>query len=108
MSRHAVAAALAAALALGASFARADELDLFAVDKEAHVAVSYGLSLSGTLVLRRAGVPRWQSVAIAAAATLALGAFKELALDDPGSWGDMGANTLGVAGSAAFVFALEL
>lgn len=98
---------LALCLALAPRPVAADDLDLGDLDKQAHVAVSYGLALTGQVVLRRYQVPRWQAAAIAAAATLAVGAAKEL-MDDPGSWADMGANALGVGLSVGVVFAFEL
>jgi hypothetical protein len=107
MRRIAAAAALAAFLAMGSRPAAADDLDLGDLDKQAHLAVSYGLSLTGQVVLRRHDVPRWQAAAIAAAATLALGTAKEL-VDDPFSWADMGANAIGVGLSVGIVFAFEL
>lgn len=99
--------ALAGALALAALPARADELDLGDLDKQAHIAVSYGLTLTGAAIARRYEVERWQAVALSAAATLALGLAKEV-VDDDFSPADMGANTLGVAGAAAVVLVFEL
>jgi len=103
-------ASVIAACLAAATPARADShgLSLRDVDKQAHVAVSYGLTLTGAVVLRRYRVPRWQAVLIAAAATLALGTFKELVLDDPYSWGDQGANTIGAAAAAGLVLAFRL
>jgi hypothetical protein len=100
-------AALAVCLALAPRPAAADDLDLGDLDKQAHVAVSYGLALTGQVVLRRYDVPRWQAAAIAAAATLALGTAKEL-VDDRFSFADMGANVIGVGLSVGIVFAFEL
>lgn len=78
-----------------------------AVDKTAHAAVSYGIALTGTVVLRRFDVERWQAVAIASAVALALGSFKELVLDDRYSWTDQAANGIGVATSAALSFTFQ-
>lgn len=100
--------AVAACLSLAPRPASGDDLDLGDVDKQAHVAVSYGLALTGQVVLRRHRVPRWQAAAIAAAATLAFGTFKELVLDKPYSWGDQGANALGVGLAVGVVFAFDL
>ena len=101
---RALAAAVLAALALPA---RADTFDLGDVDKQAHVAVSYGLTLSVAVVLRHHDVPRWQAVAIAAATTLVIGTVKEL-VDPPYSWNDQLANTLGSAGAAVVVVSFRL
>ena len=93
-------------LTLSTPGAAADEL--WSQDKAAHVAGSYCLALTTTLVLRRFDVPRWLSVVIASATTLAVGTIKELAFDDRYSWLDQAANTTGVAASAGLVFTLEL
>lgn len=98
---------VAAVLASLASPARADSFDLGDVDKQAHVAVSYGLTLSIAVVLRHHDVPRWQAVALAAATTLVIGTVKEL-VDPPYSWGDQLANTLGTSGAALVVFSFQL
>lgn len=95
-------------LLLLAGEARGDGFSARDVDKQAHMAVSYGLTLSSSVVMRRYGVRRWQAVAIAAAATLVLGTFKELVLDDPYSWGDQLANTIGTGTAAAVVFTFRL
>ncbi len=103
-----LAAALGALVVARSSPAAADGFDPRDLDKQAHLAVSYGLSLTGSLVLRRLDVPRWQAVAIAAAATLALGTVKELVLDDTYTWGDQLGNGLGTSGAAVVVFSLRL
>ena len=87
--------------------ARADTFDLGDVDKQAHVAVSYGLTLSIAVVLRHHDLPRWQAVAIAAATTLVIGTAKEL-VEPPYSWSDQLANTLGSAGAAVVVVSFRL
>lgn len=78
------------------------------LDKKAHLAVSYGASLSLTLILRRFDVPRWMAITLASAATLAAASIKELVVDDKYSWGDQAANVAGTAVSAGFVLTLEL
>ncbi len=103
--RAPIAAAVLVALAAPA---RADSFSLRDVDKQAHVAVSYALTLTGSVVLRRFRVPRWQAVAIAAAATMVLGTFKELALDDEYSWGDQLGNGIGTSAAAVLVLSLRL
>lgn len=101
--------ALACACALLAPTlpARADDLDLGDLDKQAHIAVSYGLTLTGAAIARRHDLERWQAVALAAAATLAIGLGKEV-VDDDVSPADLAADGLGIAGAAAVVFAFEL
>ena len=107
MRRLLTAALLAATLSAGTA-AEADSLDLTDLDKQAHVAVAYGLSLSGAVVLRRHDVPKWQATLTAASATLAIGLVKELVLDDELSWADQGANAIGVSLSTGVVFAFDL
>ena len=97
----------AAVLASLAVPAHADSFDLRDLDKQAHVAVSYGLTLSVAVVLRHHDVPRWQAVAIAAATTLVIGTVKEL-VDPPCSWNDQLANTLGTSSAAIVVFSFRL
>lgn len=104
---HLAALTVALALLLAAPALRADELSLRDVDKQAHVAVSYGLTLTGAAILRRHEVPRWQAVAIAAAVTLTLGAAKELT-DEPFSVADQLANGLGAATAGVVVFSFDL
>ena len=99
-------AAAALVLALG-SPARADGFDLRDLDKQAHVAVSYGVTLSVATILRRYEVPRWQAVAIAAAVTIVIGTTKEL-IDDPYSWGDQLANAIGTSTAGVVVFTFRL
>ena len=96
--------ALLAALATPAS---ADSFDLRDVDKQAHVATSYGITLTVATVASRYEVPRWQAVLLGVATTLVLGTTKEL-VDEPYSWGDQAANALGASAAAVVVFAFEL
>ncbi|MDQ3370875.1 MAG: YfiM family protein [Myxococcota bacterium] len=88
--------------------ARADAFDPRDLDKQAHLAVSYGLTFTIAVVARHHDVPRWQAVAIAAATTLVLGTTKELVDDTGYSWGDQLANTIGTATAAIVVFSFEL
>lgn len=99
--------AAAAALALAALPARADELDLGDVDKQAHIAVSYGLCLTGAALGQRYGLERWQAVALAATLTFAIGLGKEV-VDDDFSGADLAADGIGIGAAAAVVFAFEL
>ena len=94
--------------------ARADITDfrLSRIDHQAHIAVSYGLTLTGYLILERHTLTkpqpkRLQAVLIAALATLAVGGLKELVIDDPGDASDMVANVIGVGGAASVVFAFR-
>ncbi len=88
--------------------ARADDFDPRDVDKQAHLAVSYGLTFTIAVLARHHDVPRWQAVAIAAATTLVLATTKELTDDTGYSWGDQAANALGTGTAALVVFAFEL
>jgi VanZ family protein len=100
---------LTAAVAIGglAVPARAESFDLRDLDKQAHVAVSYGLTLSVATILRRYEVPRWKAVVIAATATAVIGTAKEL-LDPPYSWGDQLANAIGSSAAVVVVFTFRL
>ena len=101
------AAAGVLALVLAAAPVRADSLDPRDVDKQAHMATSYGITFSVAVILRRFDVPRWQAVVIGAATTAVLGTVKEL-VDDPYSWGDQLANTIGSATAVGVVFAFRI
>ncbi|HEU0035547.1 MAG TPA: hypothetical protein VFQ53_33280 [Kofleriaceae bacterium] len=87
--------------------ARGDEFELTAIDKEAHVAASYGITLTGAVIARRLELPRWQAAAVAAAATIVIATTKEL-IDDPYSWGDQLANGIGITAAVGFVFVVQL
>ena len=101
-------AALSLVLALPASVARADTFDLTALDKRAHMATSYALTLSVDVVARRFELPRWQAALLGAATTIVVGTAKELVLDDDYDWGDQLANGIGITTATLVVFAFEL
>jgi hypothetical protein len=82
----------------------ASEYDPTAPDKAAHFAVSYGLTLTGTLLLEKLDVPRWQAVLISGGATFALGLAKEILVDAEASGGDLAADALGVGIAAGMTF----
>lgn len=107
MHAHLAAAAATIVMLSTAAPARADDFDPADLDKQAHMAVSYGLTLSVATILRRYELPRWQAVAIAAAATIVIGTTKEL-IDDPYSWGDQLANAIGTSSAAVVVFTFRL
>ncbi len=88
--------------------AQADDFSPRDLDKQAHMAVSYGITLTGSVVLRRYKVTRWKAVAISVATAMALGTFKELALDGSFSTADELANGIGAGVAAGLVFAFEL
>ncbi len=108
--RPSVVLALAIALfvASGSRESRADSFDIGDIDKQAHVATSYGLTLTGAVVLQRFRVRRVASVLISVAATLALGTLKELVIDDRFSGGDEIANLIGAGSAAGIVFGFRL
>jgi len=97
--------AVVAALALPA---RADSFDPRDYDKQTHMAVGYGLTLTIAIVARHYEVKRWQAVLLGAATTLLLGTAKELVHDETYSWGDQAANTIGAATAAGLVFTFRL
>ena len=104
-----MARAAAIVLVLGAlSPARADGFDPRDVDKQAHMATSYAITFSVTVIARRFEVPRWQALALGAATTAVLGTFKELVIDDPYAWGDQLANTIGTGVAAVVVLAFRI
>jgi VanZ family protein len=98
-------------LVLGAALAspaRADDgFDPRDLDKQAHMAVGYAITLTTAVIARKLELPRWQAVAIGVAATAVLGTLKEL-VDPPYSWGDQLANTIGSGMAAGVVFAFRL
>lgn len=107
--------ALAAALlstallmtALSATPARADVGDFrfTRVDHQAHMAVSYGLALTGTLILEHEiGLERHEAVLASSLTTLAIGLIKELVIDDAGDSSDLLANVIGIGAAAGIVF----
>ncbi len=98
--------AMTVALVLTASpTARGDTFRPTRLDHQAHMAVSYSLALTGALIAEhKVGLDRKTAVLVASLATLAVGGFKELVIDDPGEGGDMVANVIGTAGAAAVVF----
>lgn len=108
MRTLAAAALLAAVTTQPVGSARADDFDPRDVDKQAHLAVSYGLTFTIAVIARHHEVPRWQAVAIAAATTLVLATTKELTDDTGYSWGDQAANAIGTGTAAIVVFAFEL
>lgn len=114
--RASVPVALAAGVALlvatsagarSASAAEPGETDWLAPDKAAHAAVSYSLTLTGTLLLEKAALGRWPSLALAAAATLVIGLGKEVVLDDVVSGGDLLADSLGAAAAAVVIISFD-
>lgn len=87
---------------------QADDFSPGDLDKQAHMAVSYSITLTGSVILRRYQVTRWKAVAISVAAAMALGTFKELVLDATFSPADELANGIGAGVAAGLVFAFEL
>ena len=84
------------------------ESDPLPVDKVAHAAVSYSLTLTGALLLEKLELERWQAVLIAGGATLLIGLAKEYVIDDEASGGDLLADGLGIGVAAGMVFSFEL
>jgi hypothetical protein len=91
-----------------AAVAPDDGSDPIAPDKVAHAAVSYSLTLTGSLLLEKLDVPRWQAVLISGGATFLLGLAKEYVIDTEPSAGDLAADALGVGVGAGVVFTFEL
>ena len=87
---------------------RAETFDPRDVDKQAHMATSYAMTLTGSTVLQRFGLRRVHSVLISVGATMVLATAKEWLLDDRFSVADEVANTIGVGAAVGVVFAFEL
>lgn len=100
-------AALAVIVSLAVP-ARADDFDPRDYDKQAHMAVSYGISLTVAVVARRYELARWKAALLGVASALVLGTAKELVHDDTYSWGDQAANTIGAGTAAGVVFVFRL
>lgn len=102
------AAALITALAVAAPApAAADDFDPRDLDKQAHMATSYAITLTAAVIARRFELPRWQAVLIGVGATAVIGTLKEL-VDPPYSWGDQLANAIGSGTATAVVFTFRL
>ena len=84
--------------------ASSSEWDPLAPDKVAHAAVSYSLTFTGTLLLEKLDVPRWQAVLIAGGATALLGLAKEYVIDTRASAADLAADALGIGVGVGFVY----
>ena len=98
-------------LSLPPCVARAEGVSQFKftdLDKQAHMLASYGMSLTLTRFLETKKLPIWESVLIASASTIVVGASKELFVDSEFSAADMLANGIGTSVSAALVFTFEL
>ena len=85
-----------------------DGFDWSRDDHKLHLGVCYGFSLTSTLVMRKAKIPRWQAVLFSSLGTLALAYGKEMLLDPEYQRGDMIANSLGIATQALVVFSFKL
>lgn len=95
-------------MSFSSGVAKADDSFSFSRnDHQAHIAASYGVALTSTLLLEKKGLSRWESVLYASLGTLTLGLAKELIMDDEASGGDMVANFIGTGLSAGVVFAFE-
>lgn len=88
--------------------AEADDWDLTAPDKVAHVSVSYGITLTLAVVARHYEVERWKAVLLGAATALAIGTSKELFHDDHFTWSEETANVIGTASAVGIVLAFRL
>jgi hypothetical protein len=74
-------------------------LDFRRPDQQQHLAVSYGLTLTGVGVLRGiTPLSKTEAVYVSVVTVLAIGAAKEVFFDKAVSVGDMKANAVGVAG----------
>ena len=100
-------AALVTLLALGCP-AHADDWDLTAEDKIAHMSVSYGITLTVAVVARHYEMERWKAVLLGAATALAIGTSKELFHDDHFTWSEETANVIGTASAVGIVLAFRL
>ncbi|MDB4963987.1 MAG: hypothetical protein JWP01_3986 [Myxococcales bacterium] len=93
-----------AAIAALATPAHADGFDL---SRKAHLATSYGITLSVATIAQRFGAARWQGVVLGAALVALAGTTKEL-IDPEYSWGDQLANAAGVTTATVLVFSFQL
>jgi VanZ family protein len=84
-----------------------DDFDLANIRTQAHVVVSYSITLTTAVIARKLELPRWQAVVLGVAATAVLGTIKEL-VDDEFQWGDQLANSLGAGAATAVVFTFRL
>lgn len=86
--------------------ARTSKADGIPLDKQAHVAVSYGLTLTGALLLEKTGMERWLATLIAFSGTMLIGVTKE-AFDDEFSGTDQVANLVGASTAAGMVLVFK-
>jgi hypothetical protein len=91
-----------------ARHARGNGFDPRHPDKQAHLATSYGLTLTIAVLARHGDVDRWRALAVAAATALVLGTGKELVDGTGYDWGDQLANAIGTSAAIGVVFAFEL
>ena len=85
-----------------------DDFDIQSTDKQAHIAVSYGLALTSTLVLEKHEASLWKAVLYGTLFSLSTGLAKEYLIDKSPSAGDIIADGIGNAMSAGVVFTFEL
>ncbi len=84
-----------------------DEFDLRKVDQQAHLAVSYGLAMTSTLIFEKHQYSKWESILYGSLVTMSVGFAKEYAYDKKPSEGDLIADALGTALSAGAIYSFD-
>lgn len=83
------------------------EFDLRKVDQQAHLAVSYGLAMTSTMLFEKHQHSRLESILYGSLVTMTVGFAKEYAYDKKPSDGDLIADALGTALSAGIVYSFD-
>lgn len=73
-----------------------EPFDVTRQDMQLHTATSYGIALTGTMILRTQSISPGNSLLYSSMATFALGFLKEAYMDKAFSKGDMIANGIGI------------
>lgn len=91
---------------LGLAHAWADDLDFRRPDHQLHGAVAYGLTFTGSALLRKAGIPTPGAQLASGFLVMSAGVLKE-ALDKQFSAGDLKADAVGVLSGGLFAVVIE-
>jgi hypothetical protein len=79
-----------------------ETFDVMSQDKQLHMAASYGMALTGTMILRSSKLPLTSSLFYSSLLTMAVFTAKEAYYDREFSKGDMLANSIGVGANVFF------
>lgn len=99
-----VIAVLIAAILPKVAFAEANNFDLSQVDQQAHLAVSYGITMTSSLLLEKKGFKKNDAILYGSLISLGLGLLKEYAVDKEASQGDLIADAIGTGLGAGVVW----